>query len=126
MHKNGSKKIMLVDDNEDILFMLRSVLEKEGYSIDEAKSGEECLRKIENIKPDLILMDIVMPGMNGWEVCKKIKESELLISVPVSMLSVRKDREDVRKSIEYAHADAHLTKPVNFEDLRRTVNNLLS
>jgi CheY-like chemotaxis protein len=125
MPKSGSKKIMVVDDNEDIVFMLRSVLEKDGYQVVEAKSGEECLRKVENAQPDLILMDIMMPGIDGWEVCKKIKESELLISVPISMLSVRKDSADLKKSFEYAHADAHLKKPVNFEALRRTVSSLV-
>jgi CheY-like chemotaxis protein len=125
MSKNGSKKIMVVDDNEDIIFMLQSVLEKNGYKVITAKSGEECLRKVEGAQPDLILMDIMMPGIDGWEVCKKIKESELHISVPISMLSVRKDNDDIKKSYEYAHADAHLTKPVNFEDLTRTVNSLL-
>jgi len=125
MPQSGSKRIMVVDDNEDIIFMLRSVLEKDGYQVIEAKSGEECLRKVENAQPDLILMDIMMPGINGWEACKKIKESELRTSVPISMLSVRKDREDLKKSFEYAHADAHLEKPVNFEDLRRTVSSLV-
>jgi CheY-like chemotaxis protein len=126
MKKNGSKKIMVVDDNEDMIYMLSTVLKKDGYKVVGATSGEECLRRVNTDKPDLILLDIMMPGIDGWEVCKRIKESGLFISVPISMLSVRKDEEDFKKSLQYAHADAHLTKPVNFEELRKTVESLLA
>lgn len=126
MKKKKSKKIMVVDDNEDMIYLLRTVLEKDGYEVIGVTSGEECLRKVNVAKPDLILLDIMMPGIDGWEVCKQIKESGFFISVPISMLSVRKDKEDFNKSMGYAHADAHLTKPVDFEELKKTVETLLS
>lgn len=125
MRKNGKKKIMVVDDNEDIIYMLRIVLERDGYKVVGATSGEECLQRITNERPDLILLDIMMPGMDGWEVCKEIKHSGDYPPIPVSMLSVRKDSDDILKSLQYAGADAHLSKPVNFDELKKTVTTLL-
>jgi CheY-like chemotaxis protein len=125
MKGNGLKKIMVVDDNEDMIFMLRIILEKDGYKVIGANSGEECLKKVNIDRPDLILMDIMMPGMDGWEVCREIKSSGHYPSVPVSMLSVRKDIEDITRSITYAMADAHVAKPINFDELKKTVATLL-
>jgi DNA-binding response OmpR family regulator len=116
---------MVVDDDEDTTFMLRMMLKKEGYNVAEARSGEECLDKFEAVRPELIILDIMMPGTNGWEVCRRIKERELRISVPISMLSVRKDEEDIKRSLEYAHADAHIGKPVDIKELLATVERLL-
>jgi CheY-like chemotaxis protein len=125
MEKGARKKIMIVDDNEDIIYLLKSMLEMDGYEVVGATSGEECLRRIGVEKPDLILLDIMMPGMDGWEVCREIKGGESYPHVPVSMLSVRKDPEDVSKSLQYAGADAHLSKPVNLDELKKTVTTLL-
>lgn len=116
---------MVVDDSEDIVYLLKIVLEMDGYEVVGAATGEECLKRITIERPDLILLDIMMPGLDGWEVCREIKGSGEYPSVPVSMLSVRKDQEDVAKSLQYAGADAHLSKPVNLEELKKTVTALL-
>lgn len=115
-------KILIVDDDPDIHFILKTALKKEGYDIVELSSGNECLMRIEEIKPDLVLLDIEMPDISGWEVCKRIKESKL--SVPVSMLSIRRSKESIEKSLDYAHADKHLTKPINIKEVIRTVKDL--
>jgi len=117
--------IMVVDDDEDTAFMLRMMLKKEGYNVAEVRSGGECLEKFEAVRPDLILLDIMMPGMDGWEVCRMIKGRNPRIPVPISMLSVRKDEEDIKRSFEYANADAHLGKPVDMRALLGTVKKLL-
>jgi CheY-like chemotaxis protein len=116
---------MVVDDDEGVRLVLRKVLEKEGYSISEAGSGKECLEKFDKVQPDLVLLDIMIPGMDGWNVCRSIKQRKSRVPVPVSMLSVRRGEEDVRRSLEYARADAHLTKPFNLDELRSTVSSLL-
>lgn len=118
-------KIMVVDDDPDMRLVLRRLLEREGYEALEAENGEECLREAENKKPDMILLDIMMPGLDGWEVCRMLKESPSTKSIRVSMLSVRKEEEDVEKSFEYAYADAHLGKPVKHEELISTIERLL-
>jgi CheY-like chemotaxis protein len=99
-------RIMLVDDDENIRFIMGIVLKTAGYDVVEAGSGEECLEKINTVQPDLILLDITMAGINGWEVCRQIKERR--ITIPVSMLSSRNSEEDIKRSLEYAHADAHI------------------
>ncbi|NIM03776.1 response regulator, partial [bacterium] len=97
-----------------------------GYVVKEAKSGEECLNILTVEKPDLIYMDIMMPGIDGWETVRKIKTNPDTRHIPVSMLSVKSDPEDLRKSREYSLADEHLTKPVDFEALLNTTESLLS
>lgn len=118
-------KIMVVDDEPDMRLVLRKLLEREGYKVIEAENGEECLREAEKKKPDLILLDIMMPGLDGWEVCRMLRESPSTASIRVSMLSVRNGEEDVEKSFEYAYADAHLGKPVKHEELMSTIERLL-
>jgi len=117
--------INVVDDDESMRFLLKLILERAGYDVVEAESGEECLEKFDSIRPDLILLDINMTGINGWDVCKQIKERIPAIIVPVSMLSGMETKEDLRKSFEYAHADAHLKKPIDKRELLDTVKILL-
>ncbi len=117
--------INVVDDDENMRFLLKLILERAGYDVVEAESGEECLEKFDSIQPDLILLDINMAGINGWDVCKQIKERIPAILVPVSMLSGMETEEDLRKSFEYAHADAHLKKPIDRRKLLDMVKILL-
>lgn len=117
--------ILIVDDDSEIFFVLKRILETNNYNIHGASSGAEALEKIGDINPDLVLMDIMMPDMDGWEVCKKIKENKNLKNIKVSMLSIRKSGEDIKKSFEYAHADEHLTKPIYPELLIKKVEDLL-
>jgi CheY-like chemotaxis protein len=117
--------INVVDDDESTRYMLRLMLEREGYDVVEAESGEECLETFDHLKPDLILLDITMTGINGWEVCRQIKERMPNILVPISILSARKTEEDIKRSMEYAHADAHIKKPVDRKELLDTVKILL-
>lgn len=115
--------IMVVDDDPDIIFILRTLLKRKGYQIVEASGGAECLKKLKK-KMDLVLLDLMMPDMDGWETCKKIKENPATKSIPVSILSVKGNDEDLKKSFEYAHADRHLVKPINYRELLKTIGAL--
>jgi CheY-like chemotaxis protein len=121
-----SKLILIVDDEDDILFILKNVLTKKGYLVHEAYSGEECLNILKKERPDLIFMDIMMPGIDGWEAARKIKTNPKTRDIPISMLSVKSDPEDQEKSRVYSQADEHLSKPVDFDALLQTAENLLS
>lgn len=116
---------MVVDDEPDIRYLLRKMLEKEGYEVTEARDGRECLEKLKKERPDLILLDIMMPGMFGWEVSKRIKEDEMTKSIPVAMLTVRTSEEDKVKSLEESLADWHISKPMDREKLMETIKWLL-
>lgn len=120
-----ARKILVVDDDRDVVLLLKRFLQRSGYEVIEAFSGEECLDIIKKSKPDFIILDIIMPGTDGWEVCKQIKENDETTSIPVSMLSVKRDPEDVEKSLVYARADEHLTKPVDLFKLIKTVERFI-
>jgi CheY-like chemotaxis protein len=119
-----SKKILIVDDDPDFLFILNHVLMKEGYEVISAQSGTECLEKVEKEKPDMVFLDIMMPDVDGWEVCKRIKA--VSPNLPVSMCSVLRDPEYIEKSIRFAGADEHLTKPLSFNKVLDTVSSFQS
>jgi CheY-like chemotaxis protein len=119
------KKILVIDDEPDIVFLIKLILEKEGYRVIEANSGSEGLELAKKEKPDLILLDVMMPDMLGWEVSKKIKSDKELQKIPVAMLTVKSAAEDKLKSLEEARADWHIAKPIDRDKLISTVAWLL-
>lgn len=118
-------RILVVDDEQDVRFLTRMMLQKTGHEVVEAESGEEGLEIIKRDKVDLVLLDVAMPGMNGWEVCGRIKADEKLKQIPVVMFTVYGSEEDVMLSRECG-ADAHLSKPFDMEELLEIVDRLLS
>ncbi len=118
-------KIMLVDDEPDIIFTTKIMLERENYEVVVAKSGKECLERLMKEKPDLVLLDIMMRKIDGWEVGKKIKEDKETSHIPVVMFTVRTSRESKVKSFVYSHADAHIDKPFDRDDLLKIVRKAL-
>jgi CheY-like chemotaxis protein len=119
-------KIMVVDDEPDIVFLVSKMLQKEGYDVIEAYNGEEGLNKLKSSKPDLILLDVMMPGINGWDTCKQMKNDPEYSSIPIAMLTVKSAEEDMEKSFKYAQCDAHIPKPIIREKMLNTVKWLLS
>jgi len=114
-----------VDDEPEIRYITRRMLEKAGHEVSEAGNGEECLQKLKAEKPDLILLDVMMPGLKGWEVCRKIKAEEKTRSIPVVMFTVRTSEEDLEESRKCG-AEAHINKPFDREKLLETVNRILN
>ncbi len=80
---------------------------------------------MEKLKPDLILLDVVMPDMDGWEVCRKIKETTATSDIPVVMFTTQAREKDIKKSLEYAGADAHIIKPFNRKELVDLIKELI-
>ncbi len=118
------KKIMIVDDEPQILTLVKIMFEMKGYRVSEAKSGAECLKKLKNEKPDLILLDIMLPGEDGWEILKEIKKDEKTKNIPVAMFSVRTSKDSIKKSLE-SGADAHINKPFDLDYVLNRVKSLL-
>lgn len=118
-------KIMIVDDEPDFVHIVKTMLEQEGYEVIEANSGKECLDKLKQEKPDLILLDVMMPEIDGYDVCRIIKEDEETHSITIAMLTVKTGDEDKIRSLEESHADWHISKPIDREKLISTVKWLL-
>lgn len=118
-------KIMVVDDETDIRFVIRMMLEKEGYEVVTAESGEEAIEILKDESPDLILLDVMMPGLDGWETCTKIKSDKKTIQTPVVMLTAKTAEEDKIKALDQCGAQWHISKPIDRPKFIETVKWLL-
>ena len=116
------KKVLVVDDDSDIRFAIKEGFFTE-YDIISADSGKKCFRYLESEIPDLILLDIMMPDMNGWEVIKRLKDSERLKDIPIIIITARSD--DVVEKAGSFYADDFIEKPFTINDLKRRVNKIL-
>ncbi|MFW6117059.1 MAG: response regulator [Thermoproteota archaeon] len=118
LHTNT--KVLVVDDEEDIRSLGEMMLSDEGYGVLTAKNAGEAITQAEEGKPDIILMDIVMPGRNGFDVCKMLKFKPSTKHIPVIMFSAL-GRDVDREMAEEAGADDYITKPFDKEDLLQTI-----
>ena len=116
--------ILVVDDNEHNLSLLRVILRRHGYEPLLARSGEEALHQVLQAPPDLIILDVMMPGMDGIEVCRRLKEDEETRLIPIVIMTSLNQPEDKVRGIE-AGADDFLTKPVNQPELMARVRTAL-
>jgi CheY-like chemotaxis protein len=121
----GRKKILVVDDDKFISKFITSVLSSEGYELDTAYDGSEALEKVEASKPDLILLDIMMPVMDGWETAEKLKLNPETKSIPVIIVTAKSQEKDVQKGEELGVA-CYMIKPFNPLDLTKTIREILS
>ena len=115
-------RILVVDDEPDIVNLARMILEKEGYGVTSASNGVEALKMLEFQNSDLVLLDLVMPGKSGFEVCEIIKSQPKTKNIPVIMFTALGREVDKRLSSEVG-ADAHLTKPFTKEKLLEEVKH---
>ncbi|MBL0385584.1 response regulator transcription factor [Tumebacillus sp. ITR2] len=113
--------ILVVDDERQMRALIRSALETEGREIIEAASGEEALSLVHRTHFDLIILDIMMPGSDGWEVCSRVREH---CNVPILFLSARNETRDKVRGLRIG-ADDYLTKPFDLEELAARVHALL-
>jgi putative two-component system response regulator len=110
-------KILIVDDEPAGRFTLESILEEQGYQIELAESGLEALEKAYQLLPDVILLDVMMPGMDGFEVCQRIRKDPVLAEIPILMLTALDDRKSFLRGLE-SGADDYITKPYDRYELR--------
>jgi DNA-binding response OmpR family regulator len=113
--------ILIVDDEENIIELGRLYLENEGYQVEAAYDGLEALQKFERLEPALIVLDLMLPKLDGWEVCKKIRSAS---EVPIIMLTARTDDVDKIVGLELG-ADDYMTKPYNPRELVARVRAVL-
>jgi len=119
------KKILIVDDEPNIVISLEFLMQQSGYEVAIARNGEEAMEKIASFEPDLVLLDIMLPLLNGFEVCQRMRENPQWNRTKVIMLSAKGREIDVSKGIALG-ADAYVTKPFSTKDLIAQVQRLLA
>ena len=119
-------KILIVDDEDGVLYLISTILKKAGHETITASSGEECFELLKTVKPDLILLDVMMPGLDGYDTCKTIKGNKDTKDIPVAMLTARSNDEERLQSMEEGLADWHIAKPIEKKKLVELVNWLLN
>lgn len=117
-------KVLVVDDSKTIRLMMVSGLKKAGFEVVTAVDGEDGLIKAFTEHPALIVLDVMMPKLNGFQVCRKIKSDERTLHIPVLMLTAQDQKEEILEGFN-AGADEYLCKPFKFEELLKQVKTLL-
>jgi DNA-binding response OmpR family regulator len=117
------KKILVVDDEEDILHFLELVLREKGYDVVTAMNGHEALTTAQIEKPDLVLLDIMMPQMDGWEVLKLLRVDDETANIPVAMLSARTEAKDRVQGLQEGAID-YICKPFSLQELLAKIETI--
>ena len=118
-------KVLVVDDEPNVLRSLVQYLTIEDFDVETASNGEEALEKVDSFGPELILLDVMMPGMDGFEVLDKIKAMPKFTETPVIMLTAKDQSSDVLKGYQ-SGATSYLVKPFNLDELVETINQTLA
>ncbi|MBI3252340.1 MAG: response regulator [Candidatus Omnitrophica bacterium] len=118
------KKILLVEDEQDIANVLAVRLEVNGYEVILAKDGEEALQKVKKEKPDLVILDLMLPKINGFEVCRMLKFDGAFKNLPIIVLSALHQQQD-REKIQQYGADAYFIKPFDLNLLLVKIKALI-
>ena len=120
-----ANKIMVVDDEPDVVDLVKLVLESDGFSVVTAYSGKEALEKIDQEMPDLVLLDIMMPQMDGWEVYSRIRANPRTKDIPVAMLTAKSQFIDKMIGLHVVKVDDYITKPFGRSELLERVKRIL-
>lgn len=118
------KKILIIDDTELMVQMIADILAGEGYDVVSANNGTDGIRMVMTHKPDLVLLDVIMPGLDGFEVCRLLREDESNNLLPIIMLTAQGNEDDKLTGLELG-ADDYITKPFNPRELVSRVKNTL-
>ncbi|VVB55852.1 Chemotaxis protein CheY [uncultured archaeon] len=119
---NSTKKVLVVDDEPDTLELVKLVLESGGFEAILANNGKEALAQIATVRPDLVLLDIMMPDMDGWDVFRKMKERDPVI--PIAILTAKAQNIDKLLGLHVLKADDYITKPFGKNELISKVKKL--
>lgn len=122
-HKEKMKKILIADDEHKILMSLEYSFRKNGYEVFIARDGTEVLEFLKTIVPDVILLDIMMPNLDGYSTLEEIKKNENLKNTKVLFLSAKNNPKDIEKGLEMG-ADAYVTKPYSIKKLMQQIEEM--
>ena len=120
----AQSKILIADDNIQNCELIDAYLSEEGYELSVAYDGQQAMKRVEELQPDLVLLDIMMPKLSGYEVCQWMKSNARTKDIPVLMVTALNEQGDIEKAVR-AGCDDFLTKPVNSLELKTRVKSLL-
>ena len=119
-----AKKVLIVDDELNIVTALEFLLQKSGYEVMAAQNGDEALQRVESFAPDLVLLDVMMPRISGYEVCRRMRERPEWKHIKIIMLSAKGREAEVSKGVSLG-ADLYVTKPFSNNELVGKIGELL-
>jgi len=120
-----AKRVLIVDDEPNIVTALEFLLEKRGYEVRVAVNGEAAMAEVEAFKPDLVLLDVMMPKVSGYEVCQRMRANPQWRGIKIVMLSAKGREVEVSKGMSLG-ADLYVTKPFSSAELVATIDGLVS
>jgi len=123
MSSHSTFRVLVVDDRSDNLFLLQTILESEGCDVDTAESGAIALAKVKETPPDLILMDVMMPDMNGYDTTCRIRQDSSIPFMPILMVTAHEDMSEVQGLA--LGANDFIRKPIDFEQLLSRISTFL-
>ncbi|MCU7812770.1 MAG: response regulator [Candidatus Thiodiazotropha sp. (ex Notomyrtea botanica)] len=118
------KKILIVDDEPNIVLSVEFLMKRSGYDVVTAMDGQQALDLLAEVKPDLMILDVMMPRKNGFEVCTEVRADQQFLKLPILMLSAKGREAEVKKGLSMG-ADAYITKPFSTHELVEKVSELL-
>lgn len=120
-----SKKVVCIEDETEMIELVKLILSRNHFQVTGAIGGEEGLKKIADIKPDLVLLDLMMPEMDGWEVYQKMKASEEMRDIPVIVVTAKAQSIDRVLGLHIARVDDYITKPFGPQELLDSVERVI-
>jgi two-component system, OmpR family, response regulator VicR len=128
MSDNSTPKrvVVCIEDEKEMIDLVKLILEQQGFQVFGADGGAEGLKQIEKVEPDLVLLDLMMPGMDGWEVYQKMKASESMRTIPVVIVTAKAQPIDKVLGLHIAKVDDYVTKPFGPRELLESVQRVLA
>jgi DNA-binding response OmpR family regulator len=120
-----TKKVLIVDDEVNIVISLEFLMQQAGYTIDVARTGDEALVKLATFQPDLILLDVMLPGVNGFDICQRIRQTPAWAAMKIVMLTAKGRDVEISKGLALG-ANAYITKPFSTKALLAEVQQQLA
>ena len=125
MNEGDKKVVVCIEDDPQVIDLVKLILGRKGFELVGAVGGREGIETVRRVKPDLVLLDLMMPDMDGWEVYRQMKADEELKNIPVIVVTARVQSIDRVLALHIAKVDDYITKPFGPQDLLQSVNRVL-
>lgn len=121
----NNTKIVYIEDAPEMIQLVSLILSREGFNLIGALGGREGLDTVRRVKPDLVLLDLMMPDMNGWEVYRRMRDDEEMKHIPVIVITVRAEQEEKAAGLYRHRVDDYVTKPFDVDDLLHRIERVI-